>query len=276
MKGKRLDIFGTDKAGRYAHGTHARYALGPCRRFPCKLANAEYETARYSKDDRLWHCRIINARGRLKGQYYVINRDTKEIVLRSFDREEAWAEAARLNKRDVKPRQPRPSQLVSVGKIRKHARWLQTQGIGLKRLAKESRVAYSSLERMLGQGQHDRPIKRTRRSTLERILAVKPTAIANGARVEAGPTVELLSRLIKRGYRKFWIAKQLGAKSKAGRPPLQITGKNGFVSVRNARKVFALYLRLQENDWRLLKVAPVFIIPKAEPSHRRSGRQLAA
>jgi hypothetical protein len=274
MNGKRLDVFGTGKAERYPHGTHARYALGPCRCFPCKLANADYETRRYTKDERIWHCRIINARGRSKGQYYVINRDTKEIVLRTFDRNEARAEALRLNKRDVKPRPPRASQLVSVAKIRKHARCLQTHGVGLKRLAKEARVAYSSLERMLGQGQHDRPIKRTRRSALERILAVKPTAIANGAHVEAGPTVELLARLIKR-YPKCKIAKWLDASSKTGRPQLQI-GKRGFVTVRNAKKVFALYLRLQQNDWRLPKIAPVFVIAKAEPSHRRARREAIA
>lgn len=275
MKGKRLDVFGTDKAERYAHGTHARYALGPCRCFPCKLANAKYETDRYKSDERVWHCRIINARGRLKGQYYVINRDTKEIVFRSFDRDEALSECKRLNKRDVKPRPPRDSQLVAVKKIRKHCRELQLQGVGLKRVASVARVAYSSLERMLGQGQRDRPIRRTRRSTEARILAVKASSIAGGARVEAGPTLELLARLIKR-YPKYKIAKWLGAKSKTGRPPLQIDGKNGWVSMRNARKVFELYLRLQQNDWRLPKIAPVFVIPKAGSSLRRQSREAAA
>jgi hypothetical protein len=194
----------------------------------------------------------------------------------SLDRDAAMAEAKRLNKRDVKPRAPRQSQLVSVAKIRKHVRALQAQGVGIKKIAKAAHVAYSLLERMLGQGEHDRPIKRTRRSTAEKILAVKPTAIANGARVEAGPTLELLNRLIAKGYKKFWIAKQLGCKAKDGRPALQIAGKNGFVSVRNAKKVFALYLRLQQTNWCLPKIAPVFIIPKAEPSQRRARKDIAA
>lgn len=108
-----------------------------------------------------------------------------------------------------------PDVLVSSSDARAHLLKLSKRGIGYKAVADAASVSRSVTGRILW---GKRP--NIRKSTSDRILAVSKDAIADGARVSAKPTIEILNRLIQDGYTKTQLAAWLGSKAKV--PSLQI------------------------------------------------------
>lgn len=239
---------------RYEHGTFARYCLAKCRCEPCKKAAREYERNRRAERRQTWQIRYAAKMG-----YFVVkNMDTGEIVFRTPNRPAALRRCAALNEEEYIPPD---RELIPADEAREHIAWLQENGLGLQTVARCSGVAYSVIERISSGN-----IKNTRRETAEKILSVGKSDISGGAHVDAAPTKVLLGRLVDAGYRKGWIAQQLGAKSRA-----LIGRRANTVSVRNARKVHELYVRLSQGDKRLPWIDPVFAVPEAESSFERGG-----
>lgn len=246
---------------RYPHGTRARYHLGKCRCEDCRRAVRDYERERQAERRKPWQARYSPT----ANLYVVRNGETGEIVFRTPNRAAAKRRKRALNEAEYCEAD---NELISTDEVRAHCAWLQAQGVGLKTVAKRAGISYSVLQRIVGLW--GRPIARTRYATAEKILGVGKRAIEGGARVEAAETIELLDRLIAAGYKKFWIAKELGAKGE--RPGLQVGRNRRFVSVRNARKVHALYVRLQQADKRLAWISEQYSPAPAEHSVRRARR----
>lgn len=129
-------------------------------------------------------------------------------------------------------RRPEPP-YVSASSARDHVAWLASCGVGLKTVAKASRVSHGSLSKLVyGDPRIGRaPSKRIRPATRDRILAVTPTAAADGAKVAAGPVWADVAVLLERGWTKAAIARGIGQDG----PGLQL-GRE-FVAARNARAV---------------------------------------
>lgn len=102
----------------------------------------------------------------------------------------------------------------------------------MKAIARSARVNRGVLVRIM-QGE----IRKTRRSTADKILAVTPRTVepTAQAKVDARPTWELLDRLISWGFRKGWIAQQLGYRT----PALQM--RKDRILLTSAAKVRSLY-----------------------------------
>lgn len=215
-------------AERYAHGTRARYMLGRCRCFPCRVANADYEQARLEAQKLPWRVRHIG------GDYWIVcSTSTGQITLKTKSKRTAFRRRDKLNA--GAPVDERPTQLVETGDVCAHVALLQKYGIGYKRIAQLARVNSGVLFRIMkGDIQH------TRRAAAERILAVTISSKAQGASVGAGPTWKLLDDLIARGCKRTWLARQLG--SRARTPSLQI--RRDYVRVSTAVAVRRLYHRL--------------------------------
>lgn len=128
---------------------------------------------------------------------------------------------------------------VPAGPARAHCRRLAEAGVGLKQVAKVSGVPHGSLSKLVygdrarGMG----PSKRVRKATADRILGVRESDLAAGARVDAGPTWALIDELVKAGYWKVWIARRIGQTG----PGLQLSRR--WVSVRNVRAVAEVHGR---------------------------------
>lgn len=100
---------------------------------------------------------------------------------------------------------------VPAGPARRHIRWLATQGIGLKTVAKVSGVSHGCLWKLIyGAPDRSGPSKRIRHKTAAAILAVRPDHAAGGQKIDAAPTWKLLDEIIALDYPKVWIARQLG------------------------------------------------------------------
>lgn len=225
---------------RYPHGTVARYVMGRCRCFPCRLANSHRTQAYTDAKRKRWRVQPI-------GGGYLTVRDTRDgqgEVFRTQDRTEAFARRDQLNAAEG-PLEA-PTDLISVRDVRKHLAWLQSQGIGPKTVSAVSGVSYSVLQRMLGYASGGTPIRRTRRSTAERILAVGLSDAAGGQKVPAGPTWDLIDCLLAAGCKRWELAVALGSKRRVQtgsrrdgipsiRPGLQI--KRDLVRATTARKV---------------------------------------
>lgn len=241
---------------KYPHGTNARYHMGRCRCTPCRAAAKAYQQ-RLDLERRPWR----KSYSKSKKLWVVKNELTREVAS-SYVRESAADRCVeRLN---AKAESEAPRSLVPVLVTRQHIAFLQSRGVGMKTIAKASGVAYSVLER-IATGQ----IKRTRRQTEKKILAVEPeTTIKSGARVRADETIVLIDRLIAAGYARSQIAHELGKSSH-----LQIARSTPWVSVRNAQAVHALYVRLQADDARLPAIDTTFRLGIAEStfSDRRGG-----
>lgn len=125
---------------------------------------------------------------------------------------------------------------VSALPAREHIEELARQGVGLKTIAKVSGVSHGALSKLVygdrtrGRG----PSKRIRPETSSKILAVMPSDVADGAKVDAGPSWAILDALIAAGVPKSQLAERLG---QAG-PGLQLS--RGLIAARNARTVAEL------------------------------------
>lgn len=125
---------------------------------------------------------------------------------------------------------------VSAGPAREHCERLALQGVGLKTIAKVSGVSHGALSKLMygdrtrGRG----PSKRIRPETSSKILGVMPSDAADGAKVDAGPSWEILDGLIAAGVPKAQLATRLGQVG----PGLQLS--RGLIAARNARMVTEL------------------------------------
>lgn len=123
---------------------------------------------------------------------------------------------------------------VSAAPARRHVEHLAAGGVGLKTIAKASGVSHGALSKLMyGTGTRG-PSKRIRPETSAKILAVTPRDAADGARIDAGPSWEILDALIAQGMPKSQIAERLGQKG----PGLQLS--RDVVTARNARAVAEL------------------------------------
>jgi hypothetical protein len=128
---------------------------------------------------------------------------------------------------------------VAAGPARRHVEELRAAGVGLKQVAKAAGLPHGTLSKLI-YGDSARgmaPSKRVRPATAERILAVTPADIADGARVPAGPTWEHVERLVAAGVPRVRIAERIG-QTRA----LQL-GRQ-WVQARHAREIAAMAAEL--------------------------------
>lgn len=121
---------------------------------------------------------------------------------------------------------------VGAVTARDHVRFLSEHGVGLKQIVKRSGVSQGALWKLM-YGRNGKPSRRIRRETHEAILAVQPADRADGAKVPAGPTWEIVNELLERGWTKAAIARGISQER-----ALQL-GRQ-YVTAGNARAVEAL------------------------------------
>lgn len=126
---------------------------------------------------------------------------------------------------------------VAAGRARAHIRELNAAGVGLNTIAMAAQVSHGALSKIIyGDGTRGTdPTKRIRKTTEDRILAVTPAAIADGARVDATETWRHIDELLNRGWTKVGIAKAIISPDARS---LQLSRET--VTAGNARKVKAL------------------------------------
>jgi hypothetical protein len=241
---------------RYAHGTHARYVFGKCRCEPCKEARRAYDEQRSIAK------RPFRAKQDDQGEWRSYDARTQRFGRRFGSRGAALKYTASLNRKHSQAH-PRPSDLIDATNAREHLAWLQTQGVGLRIAARAARLSYGTVDHIRS-GQ----LVRTRRATAESILTIDASARSDRARTRVDETLILVNRLVGAGYRRGWIAKQLGSRW----PSLGI-GKTEWIEVRTARAVHSLYNRLHATNATLPPIAATFSPTLVEASFRRGGRQ---
>lgn len=110
---------------------------------------------------------------------------------------------------------------VDAGPVREHVIKLQSQGMGLKRIAKAAGVGGGVMTGLL-YGRRERgtpPCRRIRRATAEKLLSVKvapqsPYQVMRGAPVLAAWI--MIADLLELGWPKSWIARQvIGPRARA-------------------------------------------------------------
>lgn len=97
------------------------------------------------------------------------------------------------------------SAFVSAAPVRAHLHELSAAGVGYKRAAEISGVGKTALFKVLNG--HS---KRMLRANAERVLAVTPAAVADGAYIDAAPTWELINQLLAAGWSKAAISRAIG------------------------------------------------------------------
>ncbi len=122
--------------------------------------------------------------------------------------------------------------LVPADDVRAHLKKLSRQGVGYKSVAVAADVSKTVLANILFRDQ-----QQLRAQAAKRVLAVDADALADGARVKAGPTWRRLNRLLSEGFTKTELARRLG--SKARTPALQFKGR--YVLAKTAARVERFY-----------------------------------
>ena len=118
---------------------------------------------------------------------------------------------------------------------REHLRWLSANGVGWRTVHEQTGLSQTAINNIrLGR------FRRSRRETIDAILAVGTHNRAGGGRVDAGPTWRLIEDMLRYGYTKTYIAGRLGSSAK--RPALQI--KRELVLQSTADAVAELHAEL--------------------------------
>lgn len=154
--------------------------------------------------------------------------------------------------------------LVSADRARAHMLALASQGIGRRAVQAATDVADSILSKI-------RAGTRTqiRASTERAILAVTPEMASDHALVDARPTWVLIDTLVRAGYTKARLARELGQSG----PGLQL-GRSR-VTVRNAHLVERLHARLIDSDEALVDAAPTWRLINALRTEWYSDKRIA-
>lgn len=126
---------------------------------------------------------------------------------------------------------------VGADPARQHVKMLGEHGVGLKQIIKISGVPSGTLWKLV-YGRNGTPSTRVRKETLDRILAVMPSDVAAGSKIDAAPTWKLIEEMLAAGVPRSRIAEHLGQRG----PGLQL-GRT-VITPRNARAVAALHA-----DW---------------------------
>ena len=132
---------------------------------------------------------------------------------------------------------------ITAGPARRHVKELMAAGMGPRTIAKASGVSHGAISKLIyGDYKGRGPSKRIRRETATKLMAVTPSAAADGTKIDATQTWQLLDEMIDAGTPKSQIAKALGAKS----PGLQISRNQ--VEAGTARDVAVLHARWLTGD----------------------------
>jgi hypothetical protein len=123
--------------------------------------------------------------------------------------------------------------IVCSDRARAHLLALSGAGVGRRAVGEASGVAITVIQQVRS---GRRP--QIRAATERRILAVDRQALADGARVPAGPTWRRVRELLAEGYTKARIARELGAQ----KPALQL-GRRRVLAI-TAVRVERLHRRL--------------------------------
>lgn len=136
---------------------------------------------------------------------------------------------------------------VPSDKARAHILRLSAQGVGRRAIADASDVALSIVGRIRN---GERPTIRAR--TERRILAVTVEMAADNATIDARDTWKLIRELLKAGFTKLRLARELGQQGSG----LQLGRKR--ITARNAYQVQRLHARLMASDEILIDAAPTW------------------
>jgi hypothetical protein len=129
------------------------------------------------------------------------------------------------------------SDLVDAAPVLEHLEQLRRAGVGRRQIAAAAGVSPTVLQKLL---RTERPTRRVRRDTADRILAVDPTDAADGARIRARRTWVLVEEMLRTGWTRRDIARRLTGN--ADTLALQLGRRR--VTAANARKVARLHA-----DW---------------------------
>ncbi|MGW1071517.1 hypothetical protein [Streptomyces sp. NPDC002537] len=136
--------------------------------------------------------------------------------------------------------------LVDAGPVRDHVNRVRAAGLGNRRIAELAGVTPSVLSRLLYPMSGKPPLRTVRRSTAEKLLAIRPAPalLADGALVDATGTRRRLQALTARGWTHRALAPHLGV------GPLFVgdLARQARVTARHARSVAAVYNRLWDAD----------------------------
>jgi transcription factor WhiB len=136
--------------------------------------------------------------------------------------------------RDVRRRKRRPDpetpRTVAVGETRTHVQALRAAGLGLRQIAAEAGLSFSVVQEIAGGVR-----KKIRPETRDRLMAVMPTALAAGTRVDAAPTRVLIERLVDAGWSRASLGRRVHGDD---RRQLEVDGDT--VTLRTARIIAEL------------------------------------
>ena len=126
---------------------------------------------------------------------------------------------------------------VGADRARQHVKWLGEQGVGLKRIVAVSGVSQGALWKLMygDQKRFGRPSKRITRETEQKILAVLPDAVADGAYIDGKKTREHIDTLVDRGWSRIAIGRHVH-----GPDARTLQVGSGQVTARTARIIEGL------------------------------------
>lgn len=128
--------------------------------------------------------------------------------------------------------------MVDAAPVKRHLEQLRASGVGKRTIAAQAGVSHTVLNRLLGLD-HSRPAQRIRPETAQRLLAVQPEQLADGAYIDATGTTRRLQALVALGHSQTSIAERMGWT--VANLNVLVLGRRTQVTVATAKLIAALY-----------------------------------
>lgn len=128
--------------------------------------------------------------------------------------------------------------MVDAAPVKAHLRRLRAAGVGKRTIANHAGVSQTVVNRLIGID-HSRPATRVRPEIAQKLLAVRPHALADGALVDATGTTRRLQALVAIGWSQTSMAARIGWT--VANLNVLVLGRRSQVSVATAKLIGQMY-----------------------------------
>jgi hypothetical protein len=201
------------------HGTRAKFVHEACRCFPCRVANANYESDRQAgrRARAPWRVRYVQE----TGEWWCQHQLTGERQRGLGSQREAYEVRDALNAgaaRDADEREEAPPLWADAAlqrRVVRHLQALQAAGVGLRTLGQHGGLSRSRLTELVNGASYNRDRPRRRRLKHATALSILEITAADvtlpgAALVDGRETWRLIEELLAAGATRADIATALG------------------------------------------------------------------
>lgn len=124
---------------------------------------------------------------------------------------------------------------IDATEVREHLLWLQSVGVGRRRVSQVTGIAMSTINALRGGHR-----TRVRPETADKLMGVSLAMASPGTNIAGGPTFALVDELLAMGYSQTELCRRLGMRTRS----LNLRRSTGLITAGRAARIASLHRQL--------------------------------